>query len=285
MLSNQLSDIFNSLLEIYHLIREEVIKSDKIYGKKDAHVIKKWLKKSFKDKAYFDYVAYQKISKIIPLAKKIKKGTKILDVGCGFGSDAIICGILCANVLGIDINKEYITVAEKRLNYYNNNLDIKINVKFELKNVFKQFGTYDLIWASQAISHITPQEKFVEHSYNNLKLRGNLIISDENKLNPHRYLYARKMQKEKGVFLHRIDPDTGEDLLIPNEFFFSIKSIKSILSNYFKITEISRIGYIPFFAFSKFKKISKKLESELFERLPFIKKFAGSYVITGNKIK
>ena len=51
------------------------------------------------------------------------------------GSEVILCGLLGADVTGIDIKEERLNVAKKRIKYYENEMNTKINVKFSLENI------------------------------------------------------------------------------------------------------------------------------------------------------
>ncbi len=47
-----------------------------------------------------------------------KPGSKVLDAGCGLGTEAILSGILGSEVMGVDLRTERLSVAEKRLEFY-----------------------------------------------------------------------------------------------------------------------------------------------------------------------
>lgn len=78
------------------------------------------------------------------------------------------------------------------MKWHENKLHIKINVNFYLQNILRHSGEHDLIWVNGVISHIYPITDFIETCYKNLKIDGNLIIADGNKLNPHTNLFLEK---------------------------------------------------------------------------------------------
>jgi 2-polyprenyl-3-methyl-5-hydroxy-6-metoxy-1,4-benzoquinol methylase len=43
---------------------------------------------------------------------------RILDCGCGFGTESLIFALLGGKVLGVDLNVERLDIAKKRINYY-----------------------------------------------------------------------------------------------------------------------------------------------------------------------
>ena len=219
------------------------------------------------------------------LIKNIKKGTKILDAGCGAGNEAILSGLLGGKITGIDINKTRLNLAKKRVAYYENRFNKKIDAEFYLKNIFNHRGEYDIIWAEEAISHINPAEKFIYYSFKNLKIGGKLIIADQNNLNPMVYIKRRKVQKkEGGSIITVIDPDTGEEILYAIERYFTIPSIKKLMSQFFKKIEIYPIGYIPYSIYRKNNMITRIIERDFLTKMPILKILSGAYVIIGTKM-
>ncbi len=277
-------EAYNKAQFFYKMVRAEINKSTDLYGMKHARSFQDYYINFMKNKNYSDYVLHRQASKIVPLIQNIKKGMKILDAGCGFGSETILCGILGGSVLGVDLNRIFINLANKRLDYYKNKLKKNINIKFVLKNILKHYGKYDIIWLKNAISHITPPEKIIKLSYNNLKIGGKLIVSDSNKINPVSSLFAKRQQKKEGVYAPRNDPVSGEKVLMAQELFFTIPGINKLLSKYFEISKVYSFDYFPFFIFNKFKSICKIVEEHI-TKLPIINLVSQSYVIVATKLE
>jgi len=220
------------------------------------------------------------------LVKNIKDNIKILDAGCGTGTETLLCGFLGGNVLGIDISKKRLNVAQKRKNYFIEEFKKEMAVEFELKNIFEVQGKFDLIWVNEAISHIDPIEKFLKFCYKNIKIGGKILIADGNNLNPYLFLKNKKEQKRKGsIYIIKLHPITGEKISYAVERCFSILNIKKMLSRYFEIEMIFPFGYIPFLLFKNCEKIVKFLEYNFLRKLPIIKLLSFSYVIIATKSK
>jgi len=220
----------------------------------------------------------------MPLLKKIKKEIIILDAGCGIGSESIFCGLLGAKVRGIDISKNRLSCARVRKLYYEKKFNKKINVKFELKNIFDVDGKYDIIWVNEAISHISPAEKFLELSYNLLKKGGSLIITDSNKLNPYIYIRIKKEQKKRGGTLLKVkDPTTDKQISYAVERCFTISQIKKMVSDKFEIDDIFSFSFFPFFIFKRFKRICTFVEYNIFGKISPFKLIAACYSIICTK--
>ena len=277
---------YNKAIGFFNLIRDEIKNCHELYGEDDGKILENYYINIKKDDFYYNYIRHYYAMRLIELIKYVKKNKKILDVGCGTGTEAIFCGILGGKVIGIDIAKSRINVAKKRHEYFENMLKIKIDVEFRKENVFKHSGMYDLIWVNEAISHIVPIEKFFNMCYSFLKYRGNIIIADSNKINPINYFQAKKEQKKwGGIFSTITDKTTGKKIPIAVERIYPIPTIKYLLSKRFKIIKVFPFGYFPFFIFNKFKHFCRKIEKKVLVKIPFLNLLSVSYVIICSKIK
>lgn len=172
----------------------------------------------------------------------------ILDAGCGTGSESILCGIFGANVTGIDLSDIRVAIANKRLDFYNRQLDRNLAVNFYAQSIFDfPNKLFDIIWVKQAISHIEPADKFLKLCYDHLKQKGKLIINDGNAFNPYALLQAKKDQNIKGgTYTIKKDPRTGKNVSYAQERLFSISSIKKLMKSVgFNIEKSITYTFIP----------------------------------------
>lgn len=100
------------------------------------------------------YVAHSKARLLKHVIHRILNSTqppRILDASCGFGSEAIFFGLLGADVVGIDLHKERLDAANKRVEYYKEKYYKAINAKFYLRNIltFSEHDKFDIIWSNQ----------------------------------------------------------------------------------------------------------------------------------------
>jgi SAM-dependent methyltransferase len=120
--------------------------------------------KDINSKEYFDEVSYRRYTvepHIIDFAKFDKyKNKKVLEVGCGIGTDAQKFAEYGAIYHGIDLTESAIEIAKKRFDLFN------LSGKFEVQNIEKYTSTnkYDLIY-SFGVLHHTPD---IETSLNNI---------------------------------------------------------------------------------------------------------------------
>lgn len=260
-------------------IKKEIIVSEKIYGSVDADQLKNYYQYSSKSEANFKYSRHRYADTIQFLIHNIKKDYKVLDAGCGVGSESILCSLLGGRITGIDISSR-LDVAKKRISYYEDRYNATLNIDFLQKSVFDHSGKYDLIWVNEAISHIHPAERFFQIAYKNLRKNGILLISDGNNLNPKIFINAKISQKRRGGMIYtKKDLNTGKLIPYAHERKFSVFEIRNISSKLFKFEKLYYIGYLPFLIFNKFPKFSRFIEDEVVKKIVLIKILAGGYIL------
>lgn len=200
------------------------------------------------------------------LIGSLEPGIKVLDAGCGTGSEAILCGILGASVTGVDLSMERLAVAGKRLIFYQEQIGEPVDVSFHAQSIFEfPDDWFDVIWVQQAISHIEPADAFIKLCYQHLGPKGRLIIADSNALNPYAYFKAKKEQcKKKVTYTTKQDPKTGKEVPYAQERLFLATSITSILkANGFTIEKLAINGFCPYFPlFYREKPLAHYVETE-----------------------
>ncbi|MHA1413856.1 MAG: class I SAM-dependent methyltransferase [Promethearchaeota archaeon] len=270
----------------FNLIWEEIKNSEQLYGKNNSEILKRYYFNLIKDEQYFRYIRYFYVERLLPLLKNINKNLKILDAGCGLGTEAILCGILGSEVTGIDISKERLDLAMLRKKFFEKQYNKEIKVSFSYENILKHFNKYDIIWVNEAISHITPFNSFMKMCYNNLDKQGKLIISDANKLNPYIYLQSKKDQiRSGGVYkkLLKEDLERDEHISYAVERIFSIPKIISMITPRFEIIEVKKVRYLPYLIFKFNSNTFLVLEKKILRKIPIFNLFSSAYVIVSRK--
>ena len=134
-------------------------------------------------------------------------------------------------MLGIDLREERYTLACKRRSYYEKKLGLNLLIDFQLINIFNlDRSDFDLIWVNNAISHIHPLDDFLKFCNRLLKIGGEILILDANKM----FLPKNIMlYRERGNNLYTIvkDPNTGEDVIYAVERILSLPSNAHFLEN------------------------------------------------------
>lgn len=148
---------------------------------------------------------------------------KILDIGSGLGTQSLLFGFLGHSVVSIDLRTKRHQVAVRRKRFYEQELGRTLDIDFRLMNIFHldALDGYDLIWISNAISHIHPVEGLLQHCYRLLRNRGEVVIVDLNGMNPMKRLQTFR---ERGlrVYTTRKDPNTNQDVIYANERILSV---------------------------------------------------------------
>jgi ubiquinone/menaquinone biosynthesis C-methylase UbiE len=116
-------------------------------------------------KEYFDEVEARKyfVESHIPKFAEFEKwkNKKVLEIGCGIGTDTINFAKAGAQVTAVELSKESIAIAQKRVEIYGLN-----NVKFYLADAenlssFVPIEKYDLIYSFGVIHHTPNPEKAI----------------------------------------------------------------------------------------------------------------------------
>lgn len=113
---------------LFKSYKKEVETSETFLNEQESQVLKQYYHSTMKSKDYFKFSqhVYAERVKYLVRITKTGKAKKVLDAGCGLGSEVILCGILGADATGIDIKEERLHVAKKRVKYYENTLNTKI---------------------------------------------------------------------------------------------------------------------------------------------------------------
>lgn len=158
------------------------------------------------------------------ILEHIKPTDVVLDIGCNDGSISKLVAKKCRELVGIDVNKEILEVAEKRLK----RAKLK-NFKLQIVNAenalpFKN-GQFDVVVAIDVIEHISQYEKAIADINRILKPKGKFLLAV-----PNVETSWKKMQKDAGLFYYS-DPD--------HKIEFTSSQIKKILEKQnFKVVSL-----------------------------------------------
>lgn len=105
----------------------------------------------------------------------LKKGSHIVDVGCGIGGgDAYLADTFDATVTGLDLSENVIAIARSR---YGSREDIKFEVADAMTVDIKE-GTASLVYSRDAILHISTKLELFQRFYRWCAPGGHVFITD-----------------------------------------------------------------------------------------------------------
>ena len=156
--------------------------------------------------------SWWRLKQVLPL---IREGDRLLDAGCGDGTDSLIFAALKnARTFGVDLNQQRLETANQRRTQWGRYLDwADDKVVFEPMSVFNlsmSDDSFDIVWCNQAIEHIHPLPEFFSEVHRVLRPGGFLAIANINALSP--YAQARMFRRRGFRFFKQgmTDPRTGE---------------------------------------------------------------------------
>jgi ubiquinone/menaquinone biosynthesis C-methylase UbiE len=195
------------------------------YIKNSDPLIKDWLKK---ENNY--------------LKKNIRKGTVVLDVGCGFGRNIGAIVNIAGKIVGIDNNKPLCGKIVKKLSKFK-------NVKFFCENAEKMHfsnNTFDyVICMGNTFGDFAKSKlKILKEMKRITKRGGKIIVSvySEKALN-----VRKKEYKRIGIKIKRIDNGTiyaGNHLVLEQFDREKLQKIFNLAKLKVKITKLNPISYI-----------------------------------------
>lgn len=158
------------------------------------------------------------VKEIEDICSSFQGRAKILEVGCGCGTESLWFAVKGASVLGIDLSEPRLNVARERLRILRDDFKLEIDADFKFANIFDLnlgSNTMDVIWMEQAFHHIEPREKLPAICFDILKPGGYIIISEANGWNP---LIQLSMFRQRGFkTIKRFTDNHGIDHVYGNE--------------------------------------------------------------------
>lgn len=114
------------------------------------------------------------VNKIKTKLLNIKKGSKILDVGCSYGEQSLMLAKCGFKVTGIDISKKLI----KRLNEKSKKQKQEcIGIRGNIEKMPFKSNVFDAVIATEIFEHVKYYDKAIGECYRVLKKEGRICVS------------------------------------------------------------------------------------------------------------
>ena len=271
------------------------------YSNKDVNDKMTWLSR------YYGEISEKKeiLTEII-----LNPEMKILDAGCGIGSESILFSMFGASVIGVDIISERLQLAKERKSFFEKKLGCNLNLEFINGNIFEIINQYrfDAIWLREAISHIHPLETFLEIVYHKLGKNGLIYISDSNWANPYikyaifqnyhgrfkwYWLFSR-LRESSTFYVHpQLNPTSDIPVFMAEERLFSPRAMLRMLEKTgFHTVSWRTTAFLPKATLSKLAPSSKKPTiynflcqyERLLQNVPYVRGLGARVIWIGEKL-
>lgn len=185
---------------------------------------------------------------------------KVLDVGSGRGNFLVECASRGMDIVGLELNPEYIQIARQKASQAN----IKINVQQGLaENLPFPDNTFDFINCAEVLEHVLNPEKVLAEIHRVLKPGGKCYMSVHNRFGVYDYHYHL-------WFVNWLPRAWAEKYI----------SLRSKHKDYKSMMDIQRLSELHYYTYRGFKKLSQKKGFRVVDsRLEKLKKrFFGFFV-------
>lgn len=154
--------------------------------------------------------------------KKIFKNKKVLDLGCGYGSDSVNFSKFAKKVVGLDIDfhEEWRNIKKKKT----------VFVKGDSSSLPFKDDEFDCVFLKDLLHHVKNIEKTLQEIKRVTKKEGKIIVLEGNRYNPIFYIYSTKIR--------------GHD-------HFTQKEFEKIIFKFYKKTHFLHIEVYPPFNLPK----------------------------------
>jgi tocopherol O-methyltransferase len=127
-----------------------------------------------------DHEATQNLVDELDKLGQVAKGSKILDVGCGYAGAAVYhASNMSCHVTGITVSKTQVEMAQQ----YAAERGVTDNTRFLVMDAEQidfpgEDGTFDVVYTTEVLSHLVDKTKFFNHAARVLKPGGTLCLMD-----------------------------------------------------------------------------------------------------------
>ncbi len=236
--------------------------------------------------------------RVLPVATMIVEAPKplrILDAGCGYGTESLLFSLLGGDVTGVELVADRAALARSRVAFYRSYFRRPMRLRFVNANLFSFLARsrpFDVVWAMEAISHIHPAERFLELVRERLNPGGVLVISDANTLNPRSLFGGMLLRKNvtSAPLRSFIDPDTGLPVDYAEERRFTAPGmIERLRTAGLRIERVEMCGFMGTTLFPRWlihrPAVAHFLlaSQKILQRTPLLKYLGSIYTIAAGK--
>lgn len=122
---------------------------------------------------------------IVEASTYAKPGRRLLEIGCGLGTESLWLAMRGAHVVAVDVREDRLAAARERHAVLQRELGRDLFCHFTHASVLDlpERATFDLIWLEQTFHHLEPRADVVRKIAHLLSPGGHVVISEANALN------------------------------------------------------------------------------------------------------
>lgn len=200
------------------------------------------------------------------LVEKNCHGKRLLEYGCGIGRDLIDWLEMGATVTGIDISKEGINLAQKRIQ------DTEFEASYYVMNAEAtdfEDNSFDIVIGTAIIHHLDLKKAYAELA-RILDTDGHAVFLEPLGHNPLINLYRRLTPAMRTVDEH---PLTQLDIKLAKEHFDEVNC------TYYYLFALLAVPFRDMFFFNHLLRFLEWMDNAVMRLLPFMKRYAWYIVL------
>lgn len=110
---------------------------------------------------------------------------RVLDAGCGFGTEALLFAAMGAEVVGVDLDAVRLSAAERRARHHASASGRAAGARFEHGDVCAAWlRGYDVVWVRDGLGAFASLEGFLAETRRKLRPGGIVVVDDANGAHP-----------------------------------------------------------------------------------------------------
>jgi 2-polyprenyl-3-methyl-5-hydroxy-6-metoxy-1,4-benzoquinol methylase len=183
---------------------------------------------------------------------RVRHAPRVLEVGCGCGSESLWAAIHGGDVTGIDIDPELQAVAKARLALIERDTGEKLACEFRRTSVLDADETkpFDLIFLEQSFHHLEPRADVVAKLARLVVPGGHVVFSEANGWNPLLQAFLFKLRGTKTIIHHMGHTWGHERITVPSALVrnFAPHKLAPVSLEYFRVfpntPAADRLGFV-----------------------------------------